>query len=76
MAKEQNWLAQFTEEYANKRYHQAYDNELYTVATTGKSIEYANALIDEALALCGSPYYKLSRRQWSSNAIEFLKRFA
>ena len=57
-------------------YHVHYDNKLYAKAIKGKSVRYGNALIDEALALCGSPFYKLSDRRWSAAAVAFLERFA
>ena len=60
---------------AMKRYHSCYDNELYRKATEGKSVEYANALTDEALALCGHPYYRLSRRRWAEPARAYLKLY-
>ena len=58
-----------------RKYHAAYDNDTYIKATKGKSVAYANALIDESLALCGDPYYKVSRRHWGKDAIAHLSRF-
>jgi predicted urease superfamily metal-dependent hydrolase len=60
---------------AMRRYHLRYDNELYRKATAGKSVAYANALIDEALAICGHPHYRLSRRRWAVPARVFLLQF-
>ena len=60
---------------AMKRYHAHYHNDLYRDAVEGKSVEYANALIDEALAICGHPYYKLSRRRWAKPARAFLQLY-
>jgi len=57
------------------KYHRCYDNLLYSVAVHERSTKYANALIDEALALCGDPFYKISRRRWSKEAQEFLVKF-
>jgi len=61
---------------AMERYHAGYNNIIFVKATVGKSTQYANALIDESLAICGSPYYKLSNRKWSAEAIEHLNNFA
>lgn len=66
---------------AMKMYHAHYNNDLYREATrlsdgTEKAVGYCNALIDEALALCGHPYYKRSGRRWCSQAIDFLQCFA
>ena len=60
---------------ATKRYHTHFDNDAYHRAVEGKSVAYANALTDEALALCGHPYYKLSRRHWARPAQSFLRLF-
>jgi hypothetical protein len=68
-------LATKQDRVAMKKYHAAYSNTHYVRATTGKSVQYANALTDEALALCGSPYYRLSNRRWSVEAQSFLERF-
>ena len=35
----------------------------------------ANALIDEALALCGHPHFKVTRRVWGKDAQKFLEQF-
>ena len=61
---------------AQNVYNMHFDNVRYTAATQGKSTQYANALIDEAMALCGSPYHKMSDRRWSTEAVAFLERFA
>ncbi len=57
------------------RYYGRFDNERYRTAVEGKSVRYANALTDEALAICGHPYYKLSRRHWAQEARAFLEHF-
>ena len=57
------------------RYHNHFANDTYRKATDGKTVAYANALIDEALAICGHPWYKLSRRHWAKLALAFLERF-
>ena len=72
----QNLLAEKQEAVAMARYNQRYDNHLYQLATQSKSNQHANALINEAMAICGSPYYKLSRRRWSSAALDFLTLFS
>ena len=61
---------------AMQRYHSRFDNERYCTAVDGKSVQYANALTDEALAICGHPYYRLSRRHWSAAARAFLEVFS
>jgi hypothetical protein len=60
---------------AMQRYHARFDNLAFTAATKGKTSAYANALIDEALAICGHPWYGLSRRHWSAEAVGFLRKF-
>jgi len=62
-------------EQANKRYHARFNNDLYRAATKDRTCQYANALIDEAMALCGDPYFKLSYRNWSAAAEAFLAEF-
>ena len=58
-------------------YYARYDSTSYLAATTGKSVAYANALIDESLALCGHPMYKVSiNRKWGKNALAHLANFA
>ena len=57
---------------AMKKYNALYNNVTFTKATQGKSTQYANALIDESLAICGSPYYKLSYRRWGKDALAHL----
>jgi hypothetical protein len=67
-------IADKQHELAMALYNARYDNALYSQATGGKSNGYANALIDEALALCGSPYYRVSRRNWGPEAVGFLSQ--
>ena len=58
------------------KYHAAYDNTLYHAATNGKSSEYANRLIDFALALCGDSFYSMpTNPRLSAEAIAFLEKF-
>ena len=73
--KAQNTLAKNQDSLAMAKYNNNYNNHLYQIATQGKSSTYANALIDEAMAICGSPYYRLSFRQWSKAALSFLAEF-
>jgi len=61
---------------ATERYHKHYNNELYREAIEGKTVTYANWLIDEALAICGHPREKLSYRNWSPAALAFLEKFS
>ena len=58
------------------RYNGLYDNNLYTRATTGRTVVYSNALIDQALAICGHPNYRVSFRHWGKDALAFLANFA
>ena len=69
-------LATAVEKAAMAKYHAQFESYLFTAAIKGKTTEYANALIDEAMAMSGSPYYKLSNRNWSMKASAFLFRFA
>ena len=57
---------------AYRTYNEHFDPELYTAAVRGRTVEYGNALIDEAMALCGHPQYKLSDRIWPPEARTFL----
>ena len=57
-------------------YYARYNNTSYLTATAGKSVAYANALIDESLALCGHPCYKVSHRKWGKAALAHLANFA
>ena len=69
------WLGDSQHLTAQQRYSERFDAHLYNVATARKSSVYANALIDDALAICGSPYYKLSDRRYSAEALTFLQLF-
>ena len=62
-------------ELAMRSYNLHYDNLLFQSATHDKTSKYANALIDEALALCGHPYYGISHRNWGYYASAFLEHF-
>lgn len=65
---------------AAKRYNVAVNMEAYRAATKGKSLSYCNVLIDDAMALCGSPFHALSKRflaeSYSAEAARFLSGFA
>ena len=71
----QDDIAQPQARKAMQRYHACYDNVAFIKATQGKTSLYANALIDEALAICGHPWYGLSHRHWSAEAVGFLRKF-
>lgn len=60
---------------AMEKYNACYDNKTYAAAIAGKSTAYANALTDEALALCGHPRYRLSYRKWNEAALAHLANF-
>lgn len=60
------------------RYNGRYDNQAFIVATVRRSSHRANALIDTALALCGSPYYRpeaANEIKWSKTELAFLSLF-
>jgi hypothetical protein len=56
-------------------YSAHFDSHTYNKATAGKTARYGRALQDDAMALCGSPYFKISRRNWAKPALDFLARF-
>lgn len=56
-------------------YSRCYNNDLYHRAIKGRSVAFVNTLIDHALALCGDPHHKITRRRWSAAALEFLAQF-
>ena len=61
---------------AVQRYNSCYNNVLFIGATSGKSSTYANRLIDDALALCGDPYYFFPpSRRYCAAAWRFLDLF-
>jgi len=60
---------------AMTHYHDHFNNETYLAATEGKGVKYANALIDECMALCGHPRFNLSNRRWSGEALDHLANF-
>lgn len=51
------------------------DLTTWTKATRGRGKSYKQALEQAALALCGSPYYALTRQRWSREAQTFLLLF-
>jgi len=64
---------------AMKLYNAHYNNHLYEQATRNLSNDAANRLIDLALALCGSPYYKITRETLnylSQAQLDFLAAFS
>lgn len=65
-------------DYAMPRYHARFDSDLYRAAVQDNGDDYAergNALIDEALALCGHPYYSASNTAWTLAELAFLVPF-
>ncbi len=66
-----------TTEQAIKKYHENYDNDLYKAATDGKSADYANRLIDTAMAYCNHPFYPMNTViiYWNETATDFLANF-
>jgi hypothetical protein len=73
--REQYRLAESATTIANTKYNKRFDNGLFTKAIQGLSVRTSNALIDEALAICGHPFYCVSNRKWSLAAIRFLTLF-
>ena len=60
---------------AQNWYNAHFDNVAYGKATAGKGAAYGCALQDDAMALCGSPYFKVSSRNWAQAALDFLALF-
>lgn len=56
-------------------YNKKFNSRLYNTATNGKGVRHNNALINDAMAICGHPSYKLGNRRWSSAALDFLALF-
>ena len=77
LSKDQDRLKELLNESrtATDLYQKYYDNVLYQVAIKGKSNRYANALIDDAFAICGDPFYQMSRRRYGEAAQAFLDAF-
>ena len=60
---------------ADERYNERYNNDVYQKATAGKSVADSNLLIDDAMFLCGSQYYRYSETDWDEDALAFLVLF-
>jgi hypothetical protein len=64
---------------ATRRYNDvwSYDktSDMYKAAIEGKSTEAANNIIDNALALCGDPFYTLNNEEHDEATGAFLARF-
>jgi len=60
---------------ASQKYLERFDNDVYRSATIGKSARYANELLDNAMALCGNPSYRVTFRKWNESAQDFLELF-
>lgn len=63
------------QETALKKYNSKFNNVTYTSATNEKSIAYCIRLQYDAIALCGSPHYRLSNIKYSKEAQAFLQLF-
>lgn len=67
---------------AGRRYNDLYDNTIYVDAVgtpfdNPEVVKRANRLIDAALALCGSPYYRVDQSiKWTAQEMAFLNLFA
>ncbi len=57
-------------------YHRRYYNAMFIAATHGKTSKYANGLIDDALAICGDPFYTKSNMRYCQEARDFLAAFS
>lgn len=60
---------------ATTTYQKHYDSALFNAVTAGKTSRYGNALIDDALAICGDPWFQMSNRRYSQKAEDFLDIF-
>jgi len=62
---------------AMAKYNGRYDNAIYIAATEfpGKTVERILALQEDAMALCGSPYYHRSFLDWAPEELAFLALF-
>jgi hypothetical protein len=61
---------------ASVRYNCRFNPDLFNRACRGKTSARTNRLIDEAMALCGSPYYKVTHTNWAEAELAFLAQFA
>lgn len=70
-------LADKQHQQSMKQYHARIGvaRHLYDKATAGTSMKYNLLLLDDAMALCGSPHYAVSNRRYSKEALAFLKAF-
>ena len=62
------------------RYNSLYNDLLYYCAIGNShggeiGIGRRNLLIDDAMAICGSPYHRISRNNWPEAAWKFLAQF-
>ncbi len=60
---------------ASEKYNDRFNNVLYAEATKTMTSKYANQLIDDAMALCGDPFFSLTRIRWGAKAKAFLAQF-
>lgn len=69
-------LASAQNDRANARYHRHFDNKVYLAATIHGNSDRANLLIDEAMAICGSPYHAIHQDEhWNEAELAFLQMF-
>ncbi len=59
---------------AHAAYGRWYDNALYCAARTG-DVGQNNLLLDEAMALCGHPMYRIRDRERTTAEYQFLAAF-
>lgn len=61
---------------SNAHYNRCFNSDVYKAAIGGKSVAYANRLLDYAQAICGNPYFKFRvGLRLSPAAIAFLQLF-
>jgi hypothetical protein len=60
---------------AMRKYNERYNDDLFKRATKGKSSKYANMLLDDSIALVGSPFFQLTNFRYCDEACEFLFEF-
>lgn len=54
---------------ATQRYNERFRNDLYLAATEGRDSDYCIALMDSAMALCGSPIHTFDNSRWDNDGL-------
>ncbi len=68
-------LAYDGHERAVSRYQRLFSQDAFNAAVGNNNPGMAIALSDDALALCGCPYRKISAREWREIDLAFLRLF-